>query len=82
MDRRGAWANWFGLISGLFIVIPRVAEVLTGGPDGFVTAGWGATAHWIEAVVYILAGCFIAAISGEALMYRYRRRPQPSPDGE
>ncbi|MEU8252057.1 hypothetical protein [Nonomuraea sp. NPDC048916] len=78
MDRQGAWVNWSGLFMGLLIVLPRVAEILTGNPDGFITANWGPAAHWIEQILYILTGCFMVATFGEALVYRYRRRPQPS----
>ncbi|MFG1948335.1 hypothetical protein [Nonomuraea sp. NPDC048826] len=74
MDRLGAWANWSGLVMGLFIALPRVAEILTGSPDGFVTAGWGPAARWIETITYMLLGCLMAVISVEALKCRYRRR--------
>ncbi|MEU7860304.1 hypothetical protein [Nonomuraea sp. NPDC049141] len=82
MDRQGAWANWSGLFLGLLIVIPRVAEILTGTPDGFVTAHWGPAAHWVEQIIYMIAGCFMAVTSGEALIYRYRRRLRPSSGDE
>jgi hypothetical protein len=81
IDQWGAWASWLGFFVALLIVITRVGGILTGKPDGWITADWGTAAHWAEQIVFLLVGCFMALLFGEALTYRYRRRP-PLSSGE